>query len=579
MIFLSTTKLFFLLVTTLCSNVAVSANRIKILEVEELPSSSSSSLRGRTSSASSSSTTTTTTATTSPSVIAQEKEERQLASLSSPFFESRIVGGTTAIPGDYPFYVKWGGCGASLVAPDVILCAAHCAGQSSFVKAYVGRSSNFGSNTGFERSIDAKVVHPDYGRFDDINYDYMLMKLDRPVFDIDPIVLNDNPNVPETNQELTVIGLGTTSSGGGTPQNLLQVNVNYIPTNVCNSYQYGYRGDVKDATMFCAGTGGGKDSCQGDSGGPIFTRNTADGSFTQHGIVSWGIGCAERLYPGVYARISGEIDWIQTKICELTDENVSFCPGGGPPPPPPPVPTPTMAPPTRPTTPVPAPVPSPPPPPVPTPGSDSGTTDLTLEITYDLYPGETGWRFEQNGQVIFQRPTGSIFIKGQTVRETFEFQAGQPASFTITDSYGDGGCCRFGNGNYKVFGPGGVILASSDGRYGEGERKVFMVPGGGGSGGGPSPNTPEPQTTPVNPDTPAPQQQTNPTPSPIPPTRAPTSFPTLPPPPTRAPTAAPTRLITRSPTPFPTEGSGNDDDDDTLGVQAWLCANFGFFCN
>ena len=41
---------------------------------------------------------------------------------------------------------------------------------------------------------------------------------------------------------------------------------------------------------------GGIDSCQGDSGGPLFT-GTGD-SAVQHGIVSWGQGCALAGYPG-----------------------------------------------------------------------------------------------------------------------------------------------------------------------------------------------------------------------------------------------------------------------------------------
>ena len=53
-------------------------------------------------------------------------------------------------------------------------------------------------------------------------------------------------------------------------------------------------------------------SCQGDSGGPIIL---ADGTDTQVGIVSWGVGCAHPTYPGVYARVSSQYSWIRSYVC------------------------------------------------------------------------------------------------------------------------------------------------------------------------------------------------------------------------------------------------------------------------
>ena len=48
-------------------------------------------------------------------------------------------------------------------------------------------------------------------------------------------------------------------------------------------------------------------SIQGDSGGPLFYCNP---KCEQLGIVSFGIGCAEAKYPGVYTRVSKYINWI-----------------------------------------------------------------------------------------------------------------------------------------------------------------------------------------------------------------------------------------------------------------------------
>jgi len=181
------------------------------------------------------------------------------------------------------------------------------------VRVGASRKGSSGGN-GVSREIIGGISHPYYRSYS-TNYDYLVMKLDSPVdtSEYPPIRLNSQESVPTRDEELTVIGFGTLSeSGSYVPSRLQQVNINYIPTSTCNR-RNSYNKSVRDSTMFCAGTGvGGKDSCQGDSGGPIFTNREP---VEQVGIVSWGRGCAQRRYPGVYSRVSGEFDWIKSQIC------------------------------------------------------------------------------------------------------------------------------------------------------------------------------------------------------------------------------------------------------------------------
>lgn len=89
---------------------------------------------------------------------------------------------------------------------------------------------------------------------------------------------------------------------------LLETAVETVAPSVCKKR---YATSKIDAGQLCAGLEqGGKDSCQGDSGGPLVASD-AGGCPWQVGVVSWGVGCAEKQAYGVYTRVSHYADWIQ----------------------------------------------------------------------------------------------------------------------------------------------------------------------------------------------------------------------------------------------------------------------------
>ena len=89
--------------------------------------------------------------------------------------------------------------------------------------------------------------------------------------------------------------------GGQTPNTLYSVVVPIVDRATCEK-AYQSLNEIT-ARMICAGEAG-KDSCQGDSGGPVVAGEGDNRA--QVGIVSWGLGCAEAGYPGVYTNVANE---------------------------------------------------------------------------------------------------------------------------------------------------------------------------------------------------------------------------------------------------------------------------------
>jgi len=102
----------------------------------------------------------------------------------------------------------------------------------------------------------------------------------------------------------TVAGWGTQSEGGDISQTLYKVGLQQVSNEECNN---DYNGSIIPDQICAADPG--QDSCQGDSGGPLFVKDE-NSNFVQIGIVSWGNGCAEEGYPGVYTRVANYVDWI-----------------------------------------------------------------------------------------------------------------------------------------------------------------------------------------------------------------------------------------------------------------------------
>lgn len=111
--------------------------------------------------------------------------------------------------------------------------------------------------------------------------------------------------------EFTIMGWGPTREGGGQSRYLRYATVPFVSDSSCRQ---SYGSDLQSAYELCAGyPQGGVDTCQGDSGGPMVKQDPA-GTWIEVGIVSWGQGCAEAGYPGLYGEVQSFSNNITARV-------------------------------------------------------------------------------------------------------------------------------------------------------------------------------------------------------------------------------------------------------------------------
>jgi len=199
-----------------------------------------------------------------------------------------------------------------LIAPQWVLTAAHCA--FGFNLQVVAGEWNTARDSGEEQRImvDEIITHPEYNP-STVRADYALFKLASPVRlngCVGTVCLPREGDVKPGTSCFTT-GWGTVASGGRQARILQEGRVEIVSNRDCMT-KYDYKQGSIDETMLCAqgrtGTGGYIDACQGDSGGPLVCETS--GRWTLYGATSWGEGCGQANYPGVYARVHHVMDWI-----------------------------------------------------------------------------------------------------------------------------------------------------------------------------------------------------------------------------------------------------------------------------
>lgn len=235
-----------------------------------------------------------------------------------------LVHGTDTEPGEYPWHVRVGCCSGALIAPDIVLSAGHVLPPPdavSVMKLYVGayETDTTGLNDGAESfAVQQAWLHPNYTTIHD---DFALFLLDGTASNVDPVRLNGDNSVPEPGSDVTLLGTGTFSLETANRPTVLQSAITQTLSNEDCRLAYdpkrgiSYGGGFVGPTNLC--TFSDRDGCDFDSGGPIVYEDHYEGDILV-GLISFGVDCADPVYPAVNARVSAVKDWIAGIVCQYS---------------------------------------------------------------------------------------------------------------------------------------------------------------------------------------------------------------------------------------------------------------------
>lgn len=224
-----------------------------------------------------------------------------------------IIGGIPTTTAEYPFVMQLTDvfgkqfCGGTLVTDTKVVTAAHCVARTvpGEVRVVGGRTFLDGTD-GTVSEVSRIWVDPGYmgaTRSGDV----AVLTLATPMpYAAAKYAASSDTGLYEPGTTARILGWGTTVRNGPSSNQLRTATVPLVSDTEC---QNSYGSDFVASDMVCAGhSSGGVDTCQGDSGGPLLVGGVLAG------ITSWGHGCAEPGYPGVYTRVSTFSDHVTAQL-------------------------------------------------------------------------------------------------------------------------------------------------------------------------------------------------------------------------------------------------------------------------
>jgi secreted trypsin-like serine protease len=244
---------------------------------------------------------------------------------------THVIGGSAVPAGKWPDAVAvvgaQGSCTGTLIAPDIVLTAGHCADAG--LTQVIANTTNYNGAGGVRSQIASITAYPNW----ETTFDIAVIKLTTPITTVTPRPVGASCTFQgfSSNMMVHLVGFGLTDTAGQGNNTELREATAPVTDPTCAGTAAGCSTGAAPAGEFIAG-GNGTDSCFGDSGGPVYLdtpRGTMVIAAVSRGLDNSATPCGGG---GIYVRTDKVLQWIEQTAGKPVSKD--SCAGGGVTPPP-----------------------------------------------------------------------------------------------------------------------------------------------------------------------------------------------------------------------------------------------------